>query len=68
MAGAIMKQLVNQSTKGDWRAVKLLLDILQDIEGRAESLADQTSFGPEDEKVIAQWKSRLSKQKPESDD
>jgi Family of unknown function (DUF5681) len=33
---AIIKQLVNRSAKRDWRAVKLLLDILQDIEGRTE--------------------------------
>ena len=37
---AIVKQLVNKSAKGDWRAVKLLLDILQAIEGRTESQTD----------------------------
>jgi hypothetical protein len=33
---AIIKQLVNQSAQGDWRAAKLLLDILQDIERQTE--------------------------------
>src|SRR5215813_13677739 len=33
---AIIKQLVNQSAKGDWRAAKFLLDIVQDIERRTE--------------------------------
>ena len=31
---AIIKQLVNQSAKGDWRATKLLLDIQLDIQNR----------------------------------
>jgi Family of unknown function (DUF5681) len=55
---AIIKQLVNQSAKGDWRAVKLLLDILQDIERRTEPQAEESSFSLDDEKVIAQWKAR----------
>src|SRR5215813_14255407 len=33
---AIIKQLVNQSAKADWRATKILLDIIQDIEHRTE--------------------------------
>ena len=56
---AIVKQLVNKSTKGDWRAVKLLIDILQDIEGRTEPQTAESSFGSADEKVIAQLKARL---------
>lgn len=28
---AVIKQIVNQAVKGDWRAAKLLLDILQEI-------------------------------------
>ena len=56
---AIIKQLVNKSAKGDWRAVKLLMDILQDIEGRTEPQTAESSFGSADEKVIAQLKARL---------
>jgi hypothetical protein len=56
---AIIKQLVNRSAKGDWRAVKLLLDILQDIEGRTAPETTESSFGAADEKVIAQWRARL---------
>jgi hypothetical protein len=29
---AIIKQLVNQSATADWRAIKILLDMLRDIE------------------------------------
>ena len=43
---AIIKQLVNRSAKGDWRAVKLLLDILQDIEGRTEPQTEESLVQP----------------------
>jgi len=33
---AIIKQLVNRSTKADWRAIKILLDIVREIESRVE--------------------------------
>jgi hypothetical protein len=45
--------------KGDWRAVKLLLDILQDIEGRTEPQTEENSFSLAAEKVVAQWMARL---------
>ena len=56
---AIMKQLVNRSAKGDWRAVKLLIDILQDIERRTEPQTEENSFGLADQKVLAQLEQRL---------
>jgi hypothetical protein len=65
---AIIKQLVNQSAKGDWRAAKLLLDILQDIERRTEPETAESSFGSADEQVIEQLKARLHGKKPVSDD
>jgi Family of unknown function (DUF5681) len=65
---AISKQLVNQSLKGDWRAAKLLFDILQEIERRSEPEPSASSFGAADEQVIAQLKARLRGQKRESDD
>jgi Family of unknown function (DUF5681) len=59
---AIIKQLVNQSATADWRAVKILLDMLRDIESRAESAAPEaSSFSVADEKVIEQLKARFSK-------
>jgi hypothetical protein len=56
---AIITQLVNRSAKADLRAIKILLDIIQDIERRTEPTSPQTSFGPADEKVIEQLKARL---------
>ena len=56
---AAFKQLVNEAAKGNWRALKLLVDILQDIERRAEPQTQESSFSLADEKVIAQWKERL---------
>lgn len=64
---AIIKQLVNQSAQGDWRAAKLLLDILQDIERRTEPQTPESSFGSADEKVIEQLKARLRGKKREPD-
>jgi hypothetical protein len=57
---AIITQLVNRSAKGDLRALKILLDILPDIDRRTEPASCQTSaFSLADEKVIAQLKARL---------
>src|SRR4051794_9633025 len=58
---AIITQLVNQSAKADWRATKILLDILQAIESRSEAApAETSSFSEADEKVIEQLKARFS--------
>ena len=65
---AIIKQLVNQSAKGDWRAVKLLLDMLNETEGGSEPEAAESSFGEADQQVIEQLKARLNGKKRESDD
>jgi hypothetical protein len=56
---ASFKQLVNEAAKGNFRALKLLVDILQDIERRTEPQAEESSFSLADEKVIAQLKARL---------
>ena len=62
---AIITQLVNQSAKADWRATKILLDILQAIESRSEPAAAETSsFSEADEKVLEQIRSRFSKGEP----
>ena len=65
---AIIKQIVNQAAKGDWRAAKLLFDILQDIEPRTEPEPSESAFGSEDEKVIEQMKARMGGKKPVSDE
>jgi hypothetical protein len=57
---AIIKQLVNQSANGDWRAVKLLLDIVQDIERRTEPVTAEDEFGWADEQVLEQLRARFS--------
>jgi hypothetical protein len=56
---ASFKQLVNEAAKGNWRALKLLVDILQDIERRTAPQTEESSFSLADEKVIAQLKARL---------
>jgi len=64
---AIVTQLVNRSAKADLRAIKILLDIIQDIERRTEPVSPETSsFGPSDEKVIEQLKARFHRSKPET--
>jgi len=60
---AIITQLVNRSAKGDLRALKILLDILQEIERRTEPASSETSFSPSDDKVIAHLKARLQGKK-----
>jgi len=65
---AALKQLVNEAAKGNWRALKLLVDILQDIERRSEPQTEESSFGPADEKVLAQLEAQLRREKRDGDD
>ena len=58
---AAFTQLVNEAAKGNLRAFKLLVDILQAIEQRTEPQTEQSAFGWADEKVIEQLRARLSK-------
>ena len=60
---AAFKQLVNEAAKGNWRALKLLVDILQDIERRSEPQTEEASFSLADAKVLAALEARLSSQK-----
>jgi hypothetical protein len=61
---AAIMQLVNRSAKGDLRALKILLDMLQEIERRTEPASPETSsFSETDKKVIAQLKARLQGKK-----
>ena len=63
---AIVTQLVNRSATADFRAIKILLDIVRDIERQTEATAPETSdFSEADEKVLEQIKARFSIGKPE---
>jgi vacuolar-type H+-ATPase catalytic subunit A/Vma1 len=64
---AIIKQLVNRSAKADWRAIKTLLDIVREIEGRIEPEPAENSFSAVDEKVIEQIKARWHAKRGDSD-
>ena len=57
---AIVKQLVNQSAKGDLKATQLLLSILRDLESRAEpGSADADKITEADQQIIERIKARL---------
>ena len=59
-------QLVNRSATADFRAIKILLDIVRDIERQAEPTAPETSdFSEADEMVLEQIKARFGIGKPE---
>src|SRR6202040_4244368 len=48
---AIITQLVNRSATADWRAIKILFDLVRDIEGQTEPASPETSaFSEADEK------------------
>ena len=59
---AIIKQLVNQSAKGDWRVAKMLLDFIRENERSNETASAETSvFSQADERVLEQLRARFSK-------
>jgi uncharacterized protein DUF5681 len=58
---AIITQLVNRSATADLRAIKILLDMLWDVEGRTEPAPETSAFSEADEKVIEQLRARFSK-------
>ena len=58
---AIITQLVNRSATADLRAIKILLDIVQEIERQTEAVSAETSsFTLADEKVIEQLRARFA--------
>ena len=62
---AIITQLVNRSATADFRAIKLLFDIVRDIERQTEPASPDTAeFGEADEKVLEQLRSRFSRGEP----
>ena len=62
---AIVTQLVNRSATADFRAIKILLDIVRDMERQTEPTPDTSDFSEADEKVLEQIKARFSVGKPE---
>jgi hypothetical protein len=59
---AIITQLVNRSATADWRAIKILLDLVREIEGQDKPASPETvAFSEADEKVIEQLRARFSK-------
>lgn len=59
---AIITQLVNRSATADFRAIKILLDIMREIEVQNESASPETSaFGEADKKVVEGFKARFPK-------
>src|SRR2546421_104291 len=59
---AIITQLVNRSASADFRALKILLDMVRDIERQTQPASAPTSPLIEaDEKVIEQLRARFSK-------
>src|SRR5260370_24165409 len=63
---AIITQLVNRAATADFRATKILLDIVRDIERQTEPTAPESAnFSEADEKVLEQIKARFATGKPE---
>jgi hypothetical protein len=59
---AIISQLVNRSATADFRAIKILLDMLREIERQTEPATPEiAAFGEADQKVLAQLRTRFSK-------
>jgi hypothetical protein len=57
---AVIAQLVNKSASAELRATKMLIDMLRDIERRAEPTATAKSpFSPTDKEVMQQLIARL---------
>jgi hypothetical protein len=57
---AVIKQLVNKSASADPRSLKMLLDLMLNLEARARSsVASPAAAGPGDEEVLTQLKARL---------
>ena len=59
---AIITQLVNKAAQADWRAIKILLDMVRDIESQTDpGSAETRPFTEADQKVIEQLRARFSK-------
>jgi hypothetical protein len=57
---AIVTQLVNRSAKADYKAIRILLAMLRDIEGHAEpAAADHDTITEADARIIERIRARL---------
>src|SRR6516225_6217561 len=57
---AVIAQLVNKSASAELRATKMLIDMMRDIEKRAEpAMAEKNPFSPTDKEVVQQLIARL---------
>jgi hypothetical protein len=57
---AVIAQLVNKSASAELRATKMLIDMLRDVEKRAEpAAAEKNPFSPTDKEVVRQLIARL---------
>jgi Family of unknown function (DUF5681) len=66
---AIIRQVVNCSATPDWRGVKIVFDLLRDIEGQSEPASPETSaFTAADKEVVEQLQARLLRKKEERDE
>jgi hypothetical protein len=62
---AIITQLVNRSATADFRAIKLLLDIVREIEAQNEPASPEIfAFSEADEEVLEQLRARFSMRRP----
>ena len=63
---AIITQLVNRSATADLRALKILFDMMRDLEAQTEPAPGETpAFSAADEKVLEQLRARFSGVKSE---
>ena len=66
---AIVREVVNYSARPDLRAVRIVFELLRDIEGQSEPASPETSaFTAADEEVIEQLRARLLRKKGEFDE
>jgi len=66
---AIVREVINNcSGTPDLRAVKIVFDLLRDIESQTEPASTETAFTAADEEVIKQLKARLLRKNGESDE
>ena len=57
---AVIAQLVNKSASAELRATKMLIEMLRDIERKADPApAEKNPFGPSDKEVVHQLVTRL---------
>jgi Family of unknown function (DUF5681) len=57
---AVIAQLVNKSASAELRATKMLIDMLREVERKAEpAVAEQNPFSPTDKEVVQQLIARL---------